>query len=272
MRYKITKEQLQEAVNKSLSTAQVCRELNLRPLGGNYRTLKKKFIEFGISTEHFTGQGWNVGVRYKNFAKTYSPQELFIKDSKCTSNKTVKRNLLDGGHVKYECNKCGISNWNGSNITLELNHIDGENTNNLISNLELLCPNCHSQTPTFRGKNQTSFVSKLRLEKYNNRDTTEVLVNKKIVLPKVAKTVVLKHCKVCDNILTRTRNVYCSYECKNIAASIKVPTYETLLEAFKIHKNFLQVGKHFNVSDNAVRKWCIRYGILDQVKQQGPVS
>ena len=131
----------------------------------------------------------------------------------------------------------------------------------------MLCPNCHSQTPTFRGKNQTSFVSKLRLDKYNNRDKNEVLDDKKITLPKVIKVAPQKHCKVCDGVVTRTRNIYCSYECKNIAAAIKVPTYDSLVEAFKVYKNFLQVGKHFNVSDNAVRKWCIRYGILDQVKQ-----
>ena len=51
------------------------------------------------------------------------------------------------------CNRCGISEWNSSPITLEMDHIDGNSKNNERTNLECLCPNCHSQTPTWRGKN-----------------------------------------------------------------------------------------------------------------------
>ena len=50
------------------------------------------------------------------------------------------------------CNKCGIKKWNGELITFELEHKDGNNQNNSRENLELLCPNCHSQTKTWRGR------------------------------------------------------------------------------------------------------------------------
>lgn len=52
------------------------------------------------------------------------------------------------------CNKCGIKKWNGELITFELEHKDGNNQNNSRENLELLCPNCHSQTKTWRGRNK----------------------------------------------------------------------------------------------------------------------
>lgn len=56
-----------------------------------------------------------------------------------------------------KCNCCGIGNeWIGKPITLEVNHIDGKAYNNILSNLEFLCPNCHSQTKTFRAKNKNS--------------------------------------------------------------------------------------------------------------------
>ena len=49
-----------------------------------------------------------------------------------------------------KCSSCGIEEWNGKPITLEVNHIDGQAYNNVLENLELLCPNCHSQPSTFR--------------------------------------------------------------------------------------------------------------------------
>jgi len=56
----------------------------------------------------------------------------------------------------YCCNKCGISEWQGVKIPLELEHKDGNNQNNLRNNLEGLCPNCHSITDTWRGRNKPS--------------------------------------------------------------------------------------------------------------------
>jgi Zn finger protein HypA/HybF involved in hydrogenase expression len=57
---------------------------------------------------------------------------------------------------KGKCNKCGISHWNEERITLEYEHIDGNNGNNLRENVEVLCPNCHSQTKTWRGRKNKS--------------------------------------------------------------------------------------------------------------------
>ena len=53
-----------------------------------------------------------------------------------------------------KCNHCGIKEWNGKPLTLELEHKDGNNQNNIRENLEAICPNCHSQTDTWRGKNK----------------------------------------------------------------------------------------------------------------------
>lgn len=65
---------------------------------------------------------------------------------------SLKKFILNNNIFEYKCNKCGIKEWNGNNITLEIEHIDGDNWNNIKNNLELLCPNCHSQTLTFRKK------------------------------------------------------------------------------------------------------------------------
>jgi len=62
-----------------------------------------------------------------------------------------KRLLIERNET---CEDCGIhKTYNGKPISLELEHIDGDNSNNKIENLKILCPNCHSQTPTFRARN-----------------------------------------------------------------------------------------------------------------------
>jgi hypothetical protein len=65
---------------------------------------------------------------------------------------TIKRYLAETYGSKCSC--CNISEWNGKAIVFDLEHIDGDSTNNTLNNVCLICPNCHSQTDTFKGKNR----------------------------------------------------------------------------------------------------------------------
>ena len=56
-------------------------------------------------------------------------------------------------HVEYKCSCCGISEWNGKELVLQLEHKDGNNKNNVIDNVCWLCPNCHTQTATWGSRN-----------------------------------------------------------------------------------------------------------------------
>jgi len=67
------------------------------------------------------------------------------------SREALKKRILHESDYKCEC--CGISDWQGKPITLEMDHVDGDPNNNRRENLRILCPNCHSQTHTFRAKN-----------------------------------------------------------------------------------------------------------------------
>ena len=63
--------------------------------------------------------------------------------------------------MEYKCSICSISEWNQRAITLEIDHINGDNSDNQIDNLRYLCPNCHSQTDTYKGKNINSGFQKV---------------------------------------------------------------------------------------------------------------
>lgn len=151
-----TKEWLTELCKDSYSYAEVLRKAGRKQGGGTQATLRKKIEEFGIDISHFTGQRWqdspNQISTHQNREK-YLLEEIFVKDSPITQKVLrgyVKRHNL----IPYKCQNCGCDgHWQNGIISLEIDHIDGDNTNNEISNLRYLCPNCHALTDTYRGKN-----------------------------------------------------------------------------------------------------------------------
>ena len=103
---------------------------------------------------------WNKGLtlgpnleRNKNISKTSSANSYSRYLSGLVTERSVIRKHLstDKG---YACSKCRISEWNNEPITLQVDHIDGNAGNNVPDNLRLICPNCHSQTPTFGARNK----------------------------------------------------------------------------------------------------------------------
>ena len=87
----------------------------------------------------------------QNFLKQKRIQE-WLKNGKLPGRKTLKEYLIAASG--YECSCCGISEWQNNPLTLEIDHIDGNPYNNLVENLRLICPNCHSQTETYKNKNK----------------------------------------------------------------------------------------------------------------------
>lgn len=99
------------------------------------------------------GSRFESEVGYQNYNMKYSDDQIFKENSDC-DDKTVKSRYLNKiGIENYKCTCCGISNWQDEELVLQLDHINGVHTDNRWPNLRLLCPNCHSQTSTFSGKN-----------------------------------------------------------------------------------------------------------------------
>ncbi|MFE2354608.1 HNH endonuclease [Streptomyces parvulus] len=141
-------DELRTAVAASVSLAEVLRRLG-RPGNGSQRgQLRRWLAEHGISTSHFLGQAHRRG---KPATTAKHPDEVLVKHSSARRNSTkrLRRALLLVG-VTEECARCGVGpEWLGRPMTLEIDHINGDWSDDRQENLRLLCPNCHSITSTW---------------------------------------------------------------------------------------------------------------------------
>lgn len=141
-----TDEQLRSAVENSGSMRKVLQCLGLQATGGNYCSIRSWLIELQIDTTHFYGKGWcKEPPRF-----SWSLNEILVERSVYTNSGALKKRLLKEGVLSAQCARCGLSEWLGRSIPLELEHINGVRTDNRRENLQFLCPNCHAFTPTYR--------------------------------------------------------------------------------------------------------------------------
>ena len=116
-----------------------------------YRTFIERAKKIGVYVPNQSGKGTkkpNTG----NSSRIPLHEILEGKHPQYQTNHLRKR-LLNEGLMENKCSECGITEWNNKPIVNELDHIDGVSDNHLTENLRLLCPNCHSQTPTYCGRN-----------------------------------------------------------------------------------------------------------------------
>ena len=157
-----TKEWLEKTCAESFSYAEVLRKSGRKQGGCAQATLKEKIASYNIDVSHFTLQSWSKGKTKETDPRIlskekYSLQEVFCDNSPVTQRVLrgyVERHKL----IEYKCDTCGCTGeWQDGFISLELDHKDGNNKNNKISNLHYLCPNCHALTETYRGKNKETY-------------------------------------------------------------------------------------------------------------------
>ncbi len=143
--------QIRDAVEKSRSFAQLLARLGREPGGRAQSELGQRVRVLALDTSHFSGQGWRRGTRTP-VVSAVSLDEVLVED-RFTQTVKLKRRLIGEGLKQAQCEVCGRRRWNLAPIPLELDHVNGRRDDNRLSNLRLLCPNCHAQTSTYRGRN-----------------------------------------------------------------------------------------------------------------------
>lgn len=132
-------------------------------INGKRKPMKKIYQQLPQETKN--NIAWSRGKCLKQIAN------IFCKNSN-VGRAILKRYILKNKLKENKCEICGINKWNGKGISLHLHHIDGDKTNNTLENIQLLCPNCHSQTDNFCGKNDLNFsLDSLSIEKIREAAT-----------------------------------------------------------------------------------------------------
>lgn len=245
------KENLEPLVKKCSSFSEVLRQIGLADKGTNFKTLKKYIDNYGISVEHFSGRTWNKDKSYSEKTSYHSLDDILKENVNFKSN-TLKYRLIKEGLKEYKCEQCGCDGyWCGKPITLELHHINGNHYDNRIENLQILCPNCHSQTSTHKRR------------KKSNTDKP---------LPFKRKTYICL-CKTCGKEFKADRErLFCSRECYNISLrknkKVECITKEILEQEIKECTTISALAKKLRLSRTSIRKYMDNFNLLDSFKDE----
>ena len=109
----------------------------------HFNTFKKYALEFGCYSPNQSGKGIK-----KNIKKRILNLEEYA------TRASIRKIIIKENLIEYKCSECGIQTWNNKPLSLHLDHINGMSNDNILENLRFLCPNCHSQTETYTGRNK----------------------------------------------------------------------------------------------------------------------
>ncbi len=222
-----TSKEIESIVKNSISYKDFARKIGYSntPSGDTIKMIKSRLSEY--DTSHFEAVSGN------NFHIKRTAENTFIKDS-TASQATLRKMYLENNYTPYVCSICGQEPiWQGKELTLILDHINGINNDDRLENLRWVCPNCNQQLETTGSKNP----------------------NRKIFAKKY-------YCIDCGKEISKLsiRCISCDAKHKIVPLADMPVTREELKSLIRT-KPFTQIGTQFNVTDNAVRKWCDKFNL-----------
>lgn len=231
----IETERLQKIVDCNSSITGVARDLGLGVRDFYIKKIQQAIIDRNISTELM-----------KNNRTLRTPRnnhDIFVENS-TVSRSTLRDRVIKDELVEYRCKECGnLGVHNNKPLTLQLDHINGNNTDNRLENLRFLCPSCHSQQDTSFGKRRCEH-------------------RRKSIIQKNSELIDRTRCE-CGNykLSSSSKCKKCADACNGLKR-MKFDVSKEELEMLVAEHSMINVGKMFGVSDNAIRKRCQKLGIV----------
>lgn len=239
--WELPSEEFKKLIANSQTISEVFKQFNLTNKGGNYRTLRLRLEEENVNITHFRKSIPSV-------IKGIIPLEDILVENSPYNRSSLRKRLIKLKIIPYVCQSCNLgSKWNESDLSLQLDHKNGISNDHRLDNLQFLCPNCHSQTSSFAGRNKRYHI------KYGSDGPERML--------KIAE----KHCLKCNRKIL-PKSIHCRKCSGKIFRPNKLkinwPSLSELLDMVN-KSNFRQAGLKLGVSDNAVRKRIRRLQALE---------
>lgn len=221
---------LRDIVSKSSSMSEVLSKLKLNINSGNYQTLKKYCLQYNIQVPKYNK---SLNTKKAIQSKTTPLEELFSNRGIKVQGQVLRKKLVEELGREDVCVECSCPPvWNGKELVLEVDHIDGNIFNNYPDNLQILCPNCHSQTSTFRGRNSNKEIY--------NYCSCGTKISKKA-----------KNCRPCSFKNKEQKTKTCG----------RYPEIKELQQEYFELKSMEKLGSKYLVSSNSIRKYIKNQGI-----------
>lgn len=225
--WKSSTEDFKQIVLESGTFKEVIEKIGMLPNTGSYFTLNKRLKEENIDSSHM--EIIRANNRHKMILEPIPLKDILRENSNYKSA-VLKKRLVASSILEDKCSKCGLfPEWNGEELVLQLDHINGNHTDNRLDNLRILCPNCHTQTETYAGRS----TKRKSIYKYSCIECNG---------PRKCKV-----SKLCGECRAKARLIPLNIE-----------------EAFQLASKFgySAAGRQFGVSDKTIKKRLTQAGLL----------
>lgn len=224
-------EEIKKKILEQIPLAEIARNLGVK-----YDTLIRHLKRLGV--EYAT----NPNRKGKPHYESRISAMYYIENGIPIGAPILRKKLIEEGIKENKCERCGITEWMGSDVPLELHHLDENHYNNNLDNLVILCSNCHAQ---LHGYNKST-----KAERKIHKDKLKKKPNKP-ANPKKEK----RFCDFCGKELTSSQKRFCSQDCVKKYNSRNKPDKETLLQFKDDGLSNIEIASKYSVTETAVRKW-----------------
>ena len=249
-------EQFRELVSKSKSITDIVRYFGFAITGKAFRMIKERIKVDNIDCSHIS-MGLNNRLGKKYTIGSVPLENVMIENSSYHYGHLKKR-LLANGLLRNECYICGQKPlWNEQKLVMIMDHVNGERNDHRMENLRMLCPNCNSQTKTFSGRNYNPEAKTCRYCGAKTARTTRC----KSCYSKMKVRKTDNKCIDCGKVITSVskRCSQCNHDYNGFVKN--KPDKEDLKEMINT-MTWVDIGKKYGVSDNAIRRWAKKYELI----------